>query len=56
MRVPLGARSATCSTARFSVTLILSPPNMASVRAFRPHSAANRWRSVRVSSVMRFFE
>ena len=31
--LPRGARSATCSTARFSVTLIFSPRNMASIRA-----------------------
>ena len=33
---PRGARSATCSTARFSVTLIFSPRNMASMRSRRP--------------------
>ena len=38
---PFGARSATCSTARFSVTLILSPRNMASIRARRPDSSAS---------------
>ena len=32
MDSPSGARSATCRTARFSVTLIFSPPNMASIR------------------------
>ena len=32
----LGARSATCSTERFSVILILSPLNMASMRSLRP--------------------
>ena len=32
-RRPCGARSATCSTARFSVTLIFSPRNIASMRA-----------------------
>ena len=36
MRAPRGARSATCSTARFSETLILSPRNMASMRSRRP--------------------
>ena len=40
-RVPCGARSATCSTARFSVTLIFSPRNMASMRARRPDSSAS---------------
>ena len=38
---PRGARSATCSTARFSVTLILSPRNMASMRSRRPDSSAS---------------
>ena len=56
IRVPRGARSATCSTARFSVTLILSPRNMASMRARRPLSSASRTRSPIVSSVTRFLE
>ena len=34
--VPSGARRATCRTARFSVILIFSPRNMASIRARRP--------------------
>ena len=34
-------RRATCSTARRSVTLILSPRNMASIRSRRPDSSAN---------------
>ena len=38
---PRGARSATCSTARFSVTLIFSPRNIASMRARRPDSSAS---------------
>ena len=38
---PLGARRATCSTARFSVTLILSPRNMASMCERRPDSSAS---------------
>ena len=54
--LPLGARRATCSTARFSVTLIFSPRNMASMRARRPDSFANCKRSPSVSSVMRCFE
>ena len=33
---PRGARSATCSTARFSVMLIFSPRNIASMRSRRP--------------------
>ena len=36
-----GARRATCSTARSSVTLIFSPRNMASIRSRRPHSSAS---------------
>ena len=38
---PCGARRATCSTARFSVTLILSPRNIASMRSRRPDSSAS---------------
>ncbi len=53
---PRGARRATCSTARFSVTLIFSPRNMASMRARRPDSSASCSSSLSVSSVMRFFE
>ena len=36
--VPRGARSATCRTARFSVRLILSPRNMASMPSRSPDS------------------
>ena len=36
-----GARRATCSTARFSVTLIWSPRNIASIRSRRPDSSAS---------------
>ena len=56
MRVPRGARRATWSTARCSVTLIFSPENMASMRARRPAVSASASRSRRVSSVTRFFE
>ena len=56
MRVPRGARRATWSTARPSVTLIFSPENMASMRSRRPHSAARSSRSAIVSSVTRFLE
>ena len=38
---PRGARRATCRTARFSVMLIFSPRNMASMRARRPDSSAS---------------
>ena len=54
--VPFGMRSATCSTARFSETLMCSPRNIASRALASPDSSAS-WRSSRiVSSVMRFFE
>ena len=54
--VPAGARSATWSTARPSVTLIFSPENMASMRPRRPHSSARPSRRATVSSVTRFLE
>ena len=38
---PFGARSATCRTARFSVTFIFSPRNIASMRSRRPDSSAS---------------
>ena len=53
---PRGARSATCSTARFSVALILSPRNMASMRSRSPASSASARSRRSVSSVTRFFE
>ena len=53
---PRGARSATCSTARSSVTLMCSPRNIASMRSRSPHSSASATRSRSVSSVTRFFE
>ena len=53
---PSGARSATWSTARSSVTLMCSPANIASIRPRRPHSSARRTSSSTVVSVMRFFE
>jgi hypothetical protein len=56
MDAPFGARRATCSTARFSVMLILSPRNMASIRDCRPDSSASSDQQLEVSSVMRFFE
>jgi len=43
-------------TARSSVMLIFSPLNMASIRERKPDSSARHTRSLRVSSVMRFFE
>ncbi len=51
-----GARSATCRTARSSVTLIFSPANIASMRSRRPARSARATRSLMVSSVTRFFE
>ena len=41
MDAPRGARRATCSTARFSVMLIFSPRNMASIRARSSDSSAS---------------
>ncbi len=52
----LGMRSATCSTDRFSVVLIRSPRNIASMRSRRPDSSASCSRSPSVSSVTRCFE
>ena len=52
-----GARRATCSTARFSVMLIFSPRNIASMRSAQAALARPAATSSRsVSSVMRFFE
>ena len=56
MRVPRGARKATCSTARPSVTLIFSPANIASTRARTPHARARSSSSRSVSSVTRCLE
>src|SRR5258707_15656977 len=53
---PFGARSATCRTARFSETLIFSPPNIASFRARSPDCSASCNSRASVSSVIRFFE
>ena len=53
---PSAQRKATCKTARFSVTLIFSPRNIASMRSPSPDSSASCRRSLSVSSVMRFFE
>jgi len=51
-----GARRATWRTARFSVMLIFSPLNIASMRSRSSDSCASRTRSPIVSSVTRFFE
>ena len=56
IEVPRGARSATCRTARSSVTLIFSPRNIASIRRRRPDASASRSRSLSVSFVTRCFE
>ena len=53
---PSGARRATCNTARFSVTLIFSPLNIALIRPPRSQSCASWSRSWSVWSVTRFFE
>ena len=52
----LRLRRATCSTARFSVLLILSPLNMRSRQPATSASSASRTSRLMVSSVMRFFE
>ena len=41
MVASLGARRATCSTARFSVTLIFSPLNIAAIRPLKSDSSAS---------------
>jgi hypothetical protein len=51
-----GMRSATCSTARSSETLMCSPRNMASLRSGIPDSTASSTSSRMVSSVTRFLE
>ena len=51
-----GIRSATCSTDRFSETLIRSPANIWSMCSRSPDSSASWSSSRRVSSVIRFFE
>src|SRR6476661_6704521 len=51
-----GIRSATCSTARSSDTLMCSPRNMASRRSATPDSSASATSSRIVSSVTRFLE
>ena len=56
MSAPRGARSATCSTARFSVVLMRSPQNIASMRSRSPDCAASVSSRRKVSSVMRCLE
>ncbi len=51
-----GIRRATCSTERFSVTLMRCPVNIASIRSGRPHCPARVVSSASVSSVIRFLE
>ena len=54
---PRGIRSATCSTARSSETLMCSPRNIASRRSAQAATPRRARRSSRsVSSVTRFFE
>jgi hypothetical protein len=55
---PLGARNATCRTARCSVTLILSPANMASMCWRRPDCSASSRAAARFrcDSVLRVVE
>ena len=54
--VPFGIRSATCSTERFSDTLMRSPVNILSVCSRNPDSSASSTSRRIVSSVTRFFE
>ena len=51
-----GIRSATCRTGRFSVMLMCSPRNIASVRSRSPDWLARSTSSAIVSSVSRFLE
>ena len=51
-----GSRSATCSTARSSVVLMCSPPNIASVRSRSPARSASATSNRIVSRVSRFLE
>ncbi len=51
-----GSRSAVCSTARFSETLMWSPRNIASRCSATPDSSASSMSSAMVSSVTRFLE
>ena len=55
-RASLGARRAVWSTARCSVELIFSPPNIASRRAGSPRASASATSSRTVSSVTRCLE
>ena len=52
----MGARSATCRTARSSVKLMRAPPNMRSRQPATSAATARSSSSLMVSSVMRFFE
>ena len=54
--VPFGARSATCSAARFSVPLTFSPRNIAPMRAATSDSSASASNRRSVPSVIRCFE
>ncbi len=54
--VPLGMRSATCSTERFSDTLMRSPANIMSRRCSSSDWRASSKSNDSVSSVTRFFE
>ena len=53
---PRGALSATCPTARCSLTLIFSPANILSRNCVTPRASARASKSRIVSSVTRFFE
>jgi hypothetical protein len=49
-------RSATCSTARFSVTLIFAPENIRSIQVLSRASRGRASSNLKVWSVMRFLE
>ena len=51
-----GSRSAVCSTARSSVTLICSPANIASRRSASPTCSASSTRAASTSSLIRFLD
>ena len=54
--VPAGARSAVCSTARFSVLLMCSPLNMASLKSRTPAWAESSNSFSKTAPVIRFFD
>ena len=53
---PSGVRSAVCSTARSSVTLMCSPESMASRRSTKPTWSARSTRALRMSALIKFLD